>query len=112
MQPTPRSALDRLHAALLSLASAFGLDDRPDHGDRSPAVAELRAATLAEHRAALDAAPRRSCMMSRQAFGSLRLLASGRYQVRYRHDGGRHNAPVTFTTKNAARDFPYGPNAR
>lgn len=43
--------------------------------------------------------------MSRQAFGSLRLLPSGRYQVRYRHNGDRHTAPLTFTTKNAAREF-------
>lgn len=57
MQDTTRSALDRLHAAVLTLAAAFGLDDRTEPGDRSPADAELRAAAIAEHRAALDAAP-------------------------------------------------------
>ncbi len=37
--------------------------------------------------------------MGRRQFGSVRKLASGRWQASYWHEGGRHVAPDTFQTK-------------
>lgn len=36
---------------------------------------------------------------ARRRFGSIRKLASGRYQARYKHDGMHHPAPHTFKAK-------------
>jgi integrase len=40
---------------------------------------------------------------SRRHFGSVRRLPSGRWQARYWHDGARHAAADTFTTKTDAQ---------
>lgn len=42
--------------------------------------------------------------MARRSFGTVRKLASGRWQARYRDAAGtRHTAPATFTTKTQAQ---------
>lgn len=43
--------------------------------------------------------------MSRSMFGSVRKLPSGRFQARYRIQGFEVRAPMTFTTKGAARQW-------
>jgi len=40
--------------------------------------------------------------MGRRQFGSVRKLASGRWQASYWHEGGRHTAPDTFHAKTEA----------
>jgi hypothetical protein len=41
----------------------------------------------------------------RGAFGTASQLPSGRWRAMYWHDGKRHKAPTTFTTKTAARQW-------
>lgn len=41
----------------------------------------------------------------RGAFGTASQLPSGRWRAMYWHDGQRHKAPTTFTTKGEARKF-------
>ena len=44
-------------------------------------------------------------MPPRRHFGSVRKLASGRYQASYWHEGERHIAPDTFTAKGDAQSW-------
>ena len=41
----------------------------------------------------------------RRAFGTVERLPSGRYRARYRHDGRKHTAPVTFQDKETAQQW-------
>ena len=47
-------------------------------------------------------------MASRQSWGSIRKLNSGRYQVRYRSEGVEHTGPTTFRTKSEANAWLAG----